>query len=343
MCDLQSAINKYNCIMVLGPTAVGKTQLAVRLAHHFGGHIISADSRQVYKGLDLGSGKDIEDYTIEVDGKTVTIPYYMIDVTDLSKEYSVYDYQKDFYKVFSQLINDKKFVVICGGTGMYLDSIIRGYDLVEVPTNQQLRQELAGKSVEELTEVLKKLKEEKGEALHNKTDTEERHRLLRAIEIEVFEKTDECKILREKMPTRPDIRPFVIGTTFSRDLIRAKVRQRLDKRLQEGMLAEVEALHKNGANWERLERLGLEYRFVSEYLQGKISNYEELVRSLGIAIGQFVKRQETWFRGMERKGVKINWLPHDGTKEDCKVENRFKEALKILEKNSLSDLTDFDI
>lgn len=343
MCNLQSDIEKYNCIMVLGPTAVGKTQLAVRLAHHFGGEIISADSRQVYKGLDLGSGKDIEDYTIDVDGKSVSIPYHLIDVTDLSKEYSVYDYQKDFYKIFSQLQRAKKFVVICGGTGMYLDSIVRGYDLVEVPTNQQLRQDLAGKSVEELTEILCELKKEKGEALHNKTDTEERHRLLRAIEIEVFEKSDECKVLREKMPSRPDIRPFIIGTTFSRDLIRAKVRQRLDKRLQEGMLTEVEDLHKNGASWERLERLGLEYRFVSEYLQGKISSYDELVRSLGIAIGQFVKRQETWFRGMERKGVKINWLFHDGSKEDCKVENRFNMALKVLEDNSLNSLADFDI
>lgn len=343
MCNMQNNLKQYNCIMVLGPTAVGKTQLAVRLANYFDAEIISADSRQVYKGLDLGSGKDIEDYTINVENKIVTIPYHLIDVTDLSVEYSVYDYQKEFYKVFSKLKNDNKFIIICGGTGMYLDSIVRGYDLVEVPTNQQLRLELQGKSIEELTKILQNYKLKKGENLHNKTDIEERHRLLRAIEIEVFEQSEECKILRSRMPLRPDIRPFIIGTTFPRVLIREKVRQRLDSRLKQGMINEVKTLHNNGISWERLERLGLEYRFVAEYLQGKISSYEELVNTLAISIGQFVKRQETWFRGMQKKGVKINWLEHNGSKEDCKIESRFNAAIKLLTENNLNERCCFDI
>lgn len=343
MCNMQNNLKQYNCIMVLGPTAVGKTQLAVRLANYFDAEIISADSRQVYKGLDLGSGKDIEDYTINVENKIVTIPYHLIDVTDLSVEYSVYDYQKEFYKVFSKLKNHNKFIIICGGTGMYLDSIVRGYDLVEVPTNQQLRLELQGKSIEELTKILQNYKLKKGENLHNKTDIEERHRLLRAIEIEVFEQSEECKILRSRMPLRPDIRPFIIGTTFPRDLIREKVRQRLDSRLKQGMINEVNTLHNNGISWERLERLGLEYRFVAEYLQGKISSYEELVNTLAISIGQFVKRQETWFRGMQKKGVKINWLEHNGSKEDCKIESRFNAAIKLLTENNLNERCCFDI
>ncbi|NLM01336.1 MAG: tRNA (adenosine(37)-N6)-dimethylallyltransferase MiaA [Treponema sp.] len=331
---------KYNCIMILGPTAVGKTQLAVRLANLFDAQIISADSRQVYKGLDLGSGKDIADYTIIIEGKTKTIPYHLIDVATLSTEYSVYDYQKDFYKIFTLLKENKIFSIICGGTGMYLDSIVRGYDLVEVPVNQKLRDELKGLSLEELIQILKK---EKGDNLHNKTDIEERHRVLRAIEITMFEKSSECEILKAKMPKRPDIRPFIIGTTFPRDIIRHNVRERLNARLKDGMIDEVKGLHESGVSWERLERLGLEYRFVSEFLQGKIKNYDELVKQLSIAIGQFVKRQETWFRGMERKGVKIHWLEHDGSKVDSSPERRLIAAKKILSEHNLNERYNFDL
>ena len=331
----------YNSIVLLGPIAVGKTALAVQMTYFLTGELISADSRQVYKGLDIGSGKDLCEFTLENPKRT--IPYHLIDITDLSIEYSVFDYQKAVYKVFPEIQERGNIPIVCGGTGMYLDSIVRGYDLIEVPCNQELRKELAGKSDSELAEILLKLKDGK---LHNKTDIEERHRLLRAIEIEVHtqeslknghdaikseastESSDSA--ISTPMPNRPDIRPFIIGTTFSRDLLRAGIKRRLIARFEEGMITEVENLHKAGFSWERLERLGLEYRFISEYLEGKISSMEELQNSLYIAIGQFAKRQETWFRRMIKPGTNINWL--DNTKEkSLSVKNRFNQVLALID------------
>ena len=311
-----------NCLVVLGPTAVGKTALAVKLAEYYNAEIISADSRQTYKGLDIGSGKDLSEYTV---------PYHLIDITDLSKEYSVYDYQSDFHTAFANIVARNTLPIIAGGTGMYLDAIIRGYNLVKVPTNETLRTELAGKSMEELTVVLEQLKAKSNAKLHNDTDITERHRLLRAIEIEAFNQSGEVSTASE-MTERPHIEPFIIGTTFPRDMLRANIKRRLYARFDEGMIEEVESLHATYP-WERLERLGLEYRFISEFLQGKIATKQEMIDKLYIAIGQFAKRQETWYRGMERKGVKINWLPHDGSKKDCDVNNRFEYALKLISKN----------
>ena len=319
----------YNCVVILGPTAVGKTGVGVGVADYYNGQIISADSRQVYKGLDIGSGKDLDEYILDKGKSTERkIPYHLIDNADVKDEYNVFNYQKDFYKVFTEMQSKNILPVIVGGTGMYLDSIVRGYDLVEVPTNQELRKTLAGKNEIELTQILSELKIKAGSKLHNSTDITERHRLLRAIEIEVFmqEKKSNPQLNEyrnsqdEKMPNRPEIKPIIIGTTFERSILRDNVTKRLKQRLQEGMINEVQAIHDSGISWERLERLGLEYRFVAEFLQGKILTEQELFEKLNTAIHQFVKRQETWFRGMERKGVKIFWLNRDVKTKDTRVQ-----------------------
>jgi len=313
--------NKYNCLLILGPTAIGKTSLAVRLAEYFSGEILSADSRQVYRGLNIGSGKDLAEYTV---------PYHLIDITDLSREYSVYDYQSDFYRAFADILERKKLPIIAGGTGMYLDAIVRGYNLLKVPCNETLRTELSGKSMAELGDYFITLKRQRGENLHNDTDLIEHHRLLRAIEIEVFNQSSAVVAQKAQMQPRPDIRPLIIGTSFPRDMLRANIKRRLTARLKDGMIEEVEQLHKN-TPWERLERLGLEYRFIAEFLQGKIASKDEMGKKLCIAIGQFAKRQETWYRGMERKGVTIHHLPHDGSNKDCEVATRFDYALKLID------------
>ncbi len=300
---------RYNCVVLLGPTAVGKTAIGVRLAAELGGEIISADSRQVYKGLDIGSGKDLADYVL--DGKQ--IPYHLIDVADLSQEYSVFLYQMDFYKCFSEIRSRGLLPVVVGGSGMYVDAIVRGYDLVPVPENKELRASLADKSLEELGKTLLALK---GGSLHVPRDLLERDRVVKAIEIETFIQSPECEAFKKSLPPRPDIRPLILGTTLPRDRLRANIARRLDQRLDEGMIDEVRRLHDAGASWERLERLGLEYRYVSEFLQGKYSSQKEMRDLLCTAICQFAKRQETWFRGMEKKGVKINWLPLEGSVEE---------------------------
>lgn len=325
---------KKNCVMVIGPTAVGKTALAVRLAEYLESEVISADSRQVYRGLDIGSGKDLCEFTLNSaqcyhPGQTEKkIPYHLIDIAALSQEYSVFDYVMDFYRVFPALTSRNLIPVVAGGTGMYLDAVIRGYDLVQVPVNITLRESLHGRSMEELCQILVELKG----TLHNHTDTEERHRLIRAIEIETFTRSPEAQLQREAMPSRPEITPLIIGTTFPREMVRKRVTQRLRARLKEGMIEEVKSLHSQGISYERLERLGLEYRFIAMFLQGKISSEEELFSKLNTAIHQFVKRQETWFRGMEKKGVVIHWLNHDGSEKDCSVENRFLQSLSLLHK-----------
>ena len=309
----------YNCVVVLGPTAVGKTSIGVQIAHKFGGEIISADSRQTYKGLDIGSGKDLCEYC--VDGKN--IPYHLIDITDLSMEYNVFHYQQDFYKVFTDLLTRNVLPVIVGGTGMYLDAVVRNYDFVLVPENVELRKELEEKSLEELDEMLLSLKPD----LHNKSDLLERDRVIRAIEIATCMNSPEADVIRSKMIARPDIRPLIIGTTFDRNLVRKNIEIRLKERLDNGLVEEVEGLHNSGFSWERLEKLGLEYRFCSLFLQGKIKSKDELFEKLNIAIRQFAKRQETWFRGMEAKGVEINWLP---AVQDKNV--RISAALSLVEK-----------
>ncbi|MBO4705223.1 MAG: tRNA (adenosine(37)-N6)-dimethylallyltransferase MiaA [Spirochaetaceae bacterium] len=338
MCSSSCSVS-YNCIVVLGPTAVGKTALAVRLADALDGEIISADSRQVYRGLDIGSGKDICEYTLHNPERTV--PYHLIDVVSLPDEYSVFNYQKGFYSVFPEILSRGKLPVVCGGTGMYLDAIVRGYSFVDVPCNAKLRTSLVGKTDAELAEILIKLK---GDKLHNTTDLLEHHRLLRAIEIETFMQEHgkvsgstasaadvlDFDATSASVPARPDIRPFIIGTTFPRDMLRAGINRRMTSRFKEGMIAEVERIHNGGIEWERLERLGLEYKLIAWYLQGKLGSEEELYEKLRISIGQFAKRQETWFRRMEKTGVKINWLPCSGSDYDVSIEGRFEMSMEML-------------
>lgn len=311
---------KYNSIVLLGPTAVGKTNLGVRIADCFDLEIISADSRQVYKGLDLGSGKDIDEYTFN--GKK--IPYHLIDVTDLSHEYNVFDFSKDFYKAFENISNRKIVPFVVGGTGMYLDSFIRKYELVEVPQNEKFRKELEEKSLEELDSILLKLKPD----LHNRTDLNIKDRVIKAIEIATFMQSEEYQKNKEELLKRPEVNPFIIGTTIDRTLLRENIKKRLIERINSGMIEEVENLNKQGFSFERMEKLGLEYRFVSEYLEGKIESKEKMIELLYIAICQFAKRQETWFRGMEKKGVTINWL----TKE-ANQDKKFEQAKKLIEEN----------
>lgn len=339
-------MRNYSCVVVLGPTAVGKTSIAVNIADRLGGEVISADSRQVYRGLDIGSGKDLCDFTLKDEKGERTVPYHLIDITDLKSEFSVFDYQAAFYSVFPKIVECGVLPVVCGGTGMYLDAVVRGYDLVGVPCNPALRTSLNGKTDAELVSYLRELKAKTGEELHNTTDTIERHRILRAIEIAVYEHSHQGDPAVEAglrdplnpagaeekyMPPRPDIRPFIIGTTFPRDMLRSGIKRRLIKRFNEGMIDEVKGLHENGASWDRLERLGLEYRFISEYLEGKIVSKDELIEKLYIAIGQFAKRQETWFRRMEKQGTVIHWLPYDGSEYAQSVEGRTEMALKMIE------------
>ncbi|WP_308692602.1 tRNA (adenosine(37)-N6)-dimethylallyltransferase MiaA [uncultured Treponema sp.] len=307
-----------NCVVLLGPTAVGKTAIAVRLADRFGWDIISADSRQVYKGLDLGSGKDLSEYSIN--GKQ--IPYHLIDIATLDSEYNVFCFQQDFYRTFNSLKEQGKFAFVAGGTGMYLDSVVRSYDLLTVPENPEQKEELEKKSLEELGAMLLSLKPE----LHNKSDLAIKERVVKALQIELFKASPEGIKARSELLSRPKIEPLVIGTTLDRDELYRNIEIRLRQRIQEGMIEEVENLHKQ-FSWERLEKLGLEYRFVSFYLEGKISSKEEMEKQLCASIRHFAKRQETWFRGMERKGVKIHWLPRETSKEA-----RYLAAVELIEK-----------
>ena len=288
--------SSYNCIIVLGPTAVGKTAIGVAVARAFNGEIISADSRQTYRHLDIGSGKDLAEYS--EGGEAV--PYHLIDITELPAEYNVYNYQQDFYKVFKDIIARGKLPVVVGGTGMYIDAIVRDYQLVILPENKKLHEELEATPLEVLAERLMKLQPD----LHTKGDLLEKDRVIKALEIIEAKKqgVDSTSV------QRPEIKPFIIGTTLPRPQLWENISIRLKERLDEGMIEEVQSIHDSGISWERLEKLGLEYRFCSEFLQGKISTKEELYEDLFIAIRQFAKRQETWFRMMEKKGVEIHWL-----------------------------------
>ena len=310
---MQSSVNT---VVLLGPTAVGKTWLGVQLARHFGWDIISADSRQVYKGLDLGSGKDINEYS---EGGSA-VPYYYIDITILARGYTVFNFQQDFYRIFSDFQKENKMSFIVGGTGMYIDSVVRDYELIPVPENPELHQNLMDTPLEELAEQLLSLKPD----LHNKSDLVLKDRVVKALEIEMFKRSPEGKAVLEEKNARPKVKPFVIGTTIDRSNLHRNIEKRLFERIDQGMIEEVENLHKE-FSWERLEKLGLEYRYVSFFLEGKIQTKKEMADELYHAICQFAKRQETWFRGMERKGVEIHWLPEDNDKQV-----KLKAALDLL-------------
>ena len=298
-------------ITILGPTASGKTSLAAALAAKIdsldaaswggntqGAEIISADSRQVYRGMDIGTGKDLEDYTI--DGKQ--IPYHLIDICEPGTKYNLFEYQQDFYDAYLDIQKRGVLPILCGGTGLYIESVLKGYHLSPVPQNQELRERLAGKSLEELTVMLKELKAKTGSNMHNHTDVDTAQRAIRAIEIETYN-------LKHPMLERelPAVDSLIIGVSIDRDARREKITRRLKQRLKEGMVDEIVTLLDKGVPSENLLYYGLEYKFVTEYVIGKTS-YEEMFRSLEIAIHQFAKRQMTWFRGMERRGFTIHWI-----------------------------------
>ena len=285
-------------ITILGPTASGKTSIAAALAYRLDGEIISADSRQVYRRMDIGTGKDLADYT--VCGKR--IPYHLIDIAEPGEKYNLFEYQRDFHKAYADITQRGKTAVLCGGTGLYIEAVLRGYALSPVPQNQELRDSLATKSLDELTAMLKALKEQTGSTMHNRSDVDTAQRAIRAIEIETYN-------LHHPQPERqmPRVASTVIGVEVDRETRRQRISQRLEARLKEGMIDEVKELLESGVTSEELMYYGLEYKFVTEFVIGK-TTYEEMFRSLEIAIHQFAKRQMTWFRGMERRGIHIHWI-----------------------------------
>ena len=285
----------YNCVVVLGATATGKTALAVKLAQAKHGEIISADSRQVYRGLDLGTGKDLQEYG--------SIPYHLIDVCDLSREFTVFHFQQEVYRIFPQLVEKGALPIIAGGTGLYLDAILRSYELIPVPEDPALRATLTTKTLPELQDMLIALKPD----IHNKTDLEQPDRLVRAIEIARY-RQEHPESAAVHLHNVPPIKPKIYGISFERSILRERIRRRLIARIDAGMIEETEQIHAQGYSWERLESLGLEYRFTAQYLQGKIETKEAFIDQLYRAIGQFAKRQETWFRRMARNGIEIEWI-----------------------------------
>jgi tRNA dimethylallyltransferase len=283
----------HDIIVITGPTATGKTRLAALVADRLKGEVISADSRQVYRGMDVGTGKDLSDYL--VNGRM--IPAHMIDVVDAGYRYNVYEYQRDFLKVFEDLSQRGCFPVVCGGSGMYVDSIVSGYRLVQVPVNGPLRALMAGRSLEELTEILSHYK-----SLHNKTDVDTVKRAVRAIEIAdyyVHHPVDDKPFPVEK--------PLVTAVFFDRETRRQRITSRLHARLENGMIEEVQHLLAAGVHPDDLLYYGLEYKYVTLYLLNRIG-FEEMIRKLEVEIHRFAKRQMTWFRGMERRGITINWI-----------------------------------
>lgn len=283
----------YNLLVILGPTASGKTTFAAHLARHLDGEIISADSRQIYRGMDLGTGKDIEDYTL--DG--YTIPHHLIDIVDAGYKYNVFEYQSDFFKAFEQVQANNRWPIMCGGTGMYIESVLKKYKLINVPVNQKLRDSLQGKNLEELSAILAGYK-----SLHNQTDTDTVKRAIRGIEIEEY-----YKVNPEIEVVLPDVKPLIIGVNIDREARRQKITKRLKKRLEEGMIEEVKQLLDSGVSAEDLIYYGLEYKYLTMHVTGQLS-YKQMFDKLNVAIHQFAKRQMTWFRGMERKGAKIHWV-----------------------------------
>ena len=315
-------------ITILGPTASGKTPVAARLAAEIGGEIISADSRQVYRRMDIGTGKDLVDYVVrsQESGVSRQIPYHLIDIREPGTKYNLFEYQQDFFDAYEAIQSRGAIPILCGGTGLYIEAVLKGYHLSPVPQNQALRDSLEGKSLAELTQMLTDLKAKTGSNMHNTTDVDSCQRAIRAIEIETYN-------IEHPTPRRelPPVDSIIIGIDIDRELRREKITRRLKARLEEGMVEEVKALLDEGIPADDLIYYGLEYKFVTEYLTGQIT-YEEMFTRLEIAIHQFAKRQMTWFRGMERRGFKIHWIDATLPMEEkvsqiiqivnCKSENR---------------------
>ncbi|HEX2935681.1 MAG TPA: tRNA (adenosine(37)-N6)-dimethylallyltransferase MiaA [Bacteroidales bacterium] len=284
---------KYNVIVILGPTASGKTAVAANLAYQMKGEIISADSRQIYKKLNLGTGKDYDDYYVNGE----PIPFHLIDIADPGMQYNVYEYQKDFIKAYNQLSLKGCVPILCGGSGMYIEAVLEGYQLIQVPVNNELREQLAEKTLEELTSLLKQYK-----SLHATTDTDNKKRTIRAIEIAQYCKNNAIPELEY-----PQLSPLIVAIRFDRSIERERITQRLKDRLNAGMLDEVRELLRSGLTPDQLIYYGLEYKFLTQHIIGQIT-YEEMFTLLNTAIHQFAKRQMTWFRRMEKKGFRIHWI-----------------------------------
>jgi tRNA dimethylallyltransferase len=299
-----------NLIAVIGPTASGKTSMAAHLARRMNGEVISADSRQVYRHMNLGTGKDYDDYI--VDG--VPVPYHLLDIAEPGYKYSVYEYQRDFFKAFTDIHNRGKMPVLCGGSGMYFDAAVKGYKLVDVPYNEELRRELANKSLDELNRILVSLK-----VLHNTTDTDSAERAIRAIEIATFR-----HLHADIDNDLPPVNPLFIGILYQRNIERDRITDRLRARMKQGMVEEVKQLLASGIPAETLVYYGLEYKFITQYLSGVLT-YEEMFSLLNTAIHQFAKRQRTWFRKMEKEGAVIHWL--DG---ELPLDEKVEKAIRLL-------------
>ena len=303
--------SKYNLVTILGPTATGKTGFAAQLASKLDGEIISADSRQVYRGMDIGTGKDYDDYL--VDGRAV--PVHLIDIEEPGNHYNVYRFQSDFIKVYNYLQEREKFPVLCGGSGLYLEAVLKDYRLIHVPPDRKLRKSLENKSLDELTTILKGMKSD----LHNITDVETDRRAIRAIEIEIFYRNNPSA--KSGMPV---IKSLNTGLSFDRNSRRRRISERLKQRLDEGMIEEVRELLNSGLTTEQLIYYGLEYKYITLYLTGVLT-YQEMYEKLEIAIHQFSKRQMTYFRGMEKRGTEIHWI--DG---DLPVEEKVDTVLSLM-------------
>jgi len=281
-------------ITILGPTASGKTPLAAAVARQIGGEIVSADSRQVYRRMDIGTGKDLDDYG--------DVRYHLIDICEPGTKYNLFQYQQDFFDVYTDIRSRGAVPILCGGTGLYIEAVLKGYKLSPVPQNQLLRDSLEGKTLAELTQMLMTLKEKNHSTMHNTTDVDSCQRAIRAIEIETYN-------LEHPTPRRelPPVDSIIIGVNIDRELRREKITRRLKARLDGGMVGEVQSLLDSGIPAESLIYYGLEYKYVTEFIIGRLS-YDEMFRQLEIAIHQFAKRQMTWFRGMERRGFTIHWI-----------------------------------
>lgn len=308
---MQQHKGKYDILAVVGPTACGKTSLAVDLALSIGNaEIISADSRQVYRGMDIGTGKDIDEYT----RAGVKVPYHLIDIIDAGEKYNLFEYQRDFISAYADIKARGAFPIVCGGSGLYVESVLKGYRLLPVPENPSLRAELETKSLEELTAMLATYKQ-----LHNNTDTDNKKRAIRAIEIEEYYLS--CPVEERSFP---QLNALVVGVQVDREVRRENISRRLRERLERGMVDEVRRLLNSGITAEQLVYYGLEYKYLTLYVTGAMG-YDEMVCALEIAIHQFAKRQMTWFRGMEKRGVPIKWV--DVSMERAKAVEQIKEML----------------
>jgi tRNA dimethylallyltransferase len=305
----------YDLLLITGPTASGKTALAAAIARRIGGEIISADSRQVYRGMNLGTGKDYDDYTVS----GIRIPCHLIDIADPGYKYNVFEYQRDFIKVYRDLKKRKVFPVVCGGSGMYADSIITGYKMFEVPPDSGLRIELEKKTIEELQGILSTYK-----SLHNTTDIDTKKRVIRAIEIEHFRKHKS-----EVKSSFPKVKALITAIMFDRDTRRKRISMRLKERIESGMIDEVQNLITLGVEPETLIYYGLEYKYITLYLLNRITK-AEMIRDLEIAIHQFAKRQMTWFRGMEKRGITIHWI--DG---EVPMEEKVEMVMRLMGSENL--------